>query len=41
MILIFGAGLFSLDRLLAKWTFFNPWGVDVTRPERETARVEV
>jgi len=41
MVLIFGAGLFSLDRLIAKWTLSSQWGVNVTLRETATARVEI
>ena len=41
MVLIFGAGIFSLDRLLAKWTITKQWGRNVEPPERETVQVEI
>ncbi len=41
MVLIFGAGLFSLDRLLAQWTLNKYWGMDATRSEQETVPVEI
>jgi len=41
MVLIFGAGLFSLDRLIAKWMLSRQLGVSVTLRETATARVEV
>ncbi len=41
MVLTFGAGLFSLDRLLAKWTLNRHWGMDVTRSGQETVPVEI
>ena len=40
-ILIFGAGLFSLDRLIGKWTFTNRWSVNGKQLEPATASGEI